>query len=416
MQGHRNTGRVKTRVPGIYYRETESGDRRYSFTYRDSGGRQHWRTVNGGLEEAKSAQAEMVVRKGTGERIEPTRLTFEQAASRWLDSKLRLREKTRTGYEGALRNHLLPALGRKPIHAITEDDIARLIRQLEAKGMKPWSIRGQALTPLSGIFKHAVRRGWRSDNPVRNLEADEKPAIESRPKRILEEGEIRRLIEKTPTKYEAVIRTAVFTGLRLGELLGLKWSDVDFTAGVIRVRRQLTQQGELGDPKTSSGKRDVVMFPDLGRSLRKHRLASPFSAEDDFVFATREGTPHLQGNVTKRGLDKAAMAAELTRPGEPKLRMHDLRHCFASMLIREGADVVFVARQLGHANPAITLRVYAHLFDSEAQAKRMRDSLEARFGGNAVVTSEGESPEKTGTEDGGEVLSMRPEHPRQPPG
>ncbi len=412
MRGNRNTRRVKTKVPGNYYRETESGERRYSFTYRDSSGRQHWRTVDGGLEEAKAAQAQMVVRKGRGERIEPTRLTFEQAATRWLDSKSRLRTKTHIGYEGALRNHLLPALGRKPIHAITEDDVARLVRELEAKGLKPWSIRGQALTPLSGIFKHAVRKGWRSDNPVRNLEADEKPAIESRPKRILEEGEIRRLIDETPPKYALVIRTAVFTGLRLGELLGLKWSDADFTRGVIRVRRQLTQQGELSEPKTASGKREVVMFPDLGRYLRKHRLESPFSADDDFVFTTSEGAPHLQGNVTKRGLAKAAAAAKLDHPGEPSLHMHDLRHCFASMLIREGADVVFVARQLGHANPAITLRVYAHLFDSEAQAKRMREALESRFGGNAVVTGDGDLPEKTGTEDGGEVVPMRPERSR----
>ena len=108
--------------------------------------------VDGGLDDAKAAQAQMVVRKGRGERIEPTRLTFEQAATRWLDSKSRLRAKTRTGYEGALRNHLLPALGRKPIHAITEDDIARLIRELEAKGLKPWSIRGQALdAPLGDL-------------------------------------------------------------------------------------------------------------------------------------------------------------------------------------------------------------------------------------------------------------------------
>jgi integrase len=82
---------------------------------------------------------------------------------------------------------------------------------------------------------------------------------------------------------------------------------------------------------------------------------SPFSADEDFIFATREGTPFLQWNVTKRGLDKGA--AKLDRVGEPKLRMHDLRHCFASMLIAAAADVVFVARQLGHANPAITLRV-----------------------------------------------------------
>jgi hypothetical protein len=77
------------------------------------------------------------------------------------------------------------------------------------------------------------------------------------------------------------------------------------------------------------------------------------------------------------------------------------------MLIEAGADVVFVARQLGHANPAITLRVYAHLFNQEAQATRMRDALEARFGGNAVVTSDGESGGDTGTVPAGNVVSMR---------
>jgi integrase len=98
----------------------------------------------------------------------------------------------------------------------------------------------------------------------------------SRTKRILEENEIQKLIETAPTKYASIIRTAVFTGLRLGELLGLKWSDVDFARGVISVRRQLTQQGDLTEPKTASGKREVVMFPDLGRFLREHRLASAF--------------------------------------------------------------------------------------------------------------------------------------------
>jgi integrase len=139
--------------------------------------------------------------------------------------------------------------------------------------------------------------------------------------------------------------------------------------------------------------------------LREHRLCSRFSGEDDFVFATEAGTPFLWGNVGKRGLKKAAEGAKLNRPGE-SLRMHDLRHCFASMLIREGADVVFVARQLGHANPAITLGIYAHLFDSEAQATKMRDTLEARFGGNAVVTSDGKEGEDTGTVSGGNVLVM----------
>ena len=137
------------------------------------------------------------------------------------------------------------------------------------------------------------------------------------------------------------------------------------------------------------------MFPDLGRFLREHRLASPFSSDEDFVFTTGKGTPYSHANVMNRGLKKAAVS--LNRPGEPAIVMHDLRHTFASML---------------HANPAITLRVYAHLFDSEAQATRKREALEARFGGNAVVTRDGKIQEETGTAGAENVVSMRPQRSR----
>jgi integrase len=154
------------------------------------------------------------------------------------DTLARLQEQDSTADADRLRscaqNHLLPALGGKKIHAVNEDDIARLIRQLEPT-LGPWAIRGQVLTPLSGIFRYAVRQGWRSENPVRGLEADEKPTIETREQRILEPEEIRKLLEAAPTKYRPLIETAVFTGLRLGELLGLKWGDVDLSRGVIRV-------------------------------------------------------------------------------------------------------------------------------------------------------------------------------------
>ena len=291
------------------------------------------------------------------------------------------------------------------IHSVREDDIARLVRQMEAKGLKPWTIRGQALTPLSGIFRFAVRKGWRSDNPVVNLEADERPRVESKEKRILEVAEIHALIKATPAKYRPVIQTAVFTGLRLSELLGLRWGDVDLARGVLRVRWQVTPLGGLSEPKTATSKREVVVFPELANVLREHRLRSPFSKDEDFVFASEVGTPLMHSSVRRRGLEKGA--AKLNGNGA-RLTMHDLRHCFASMLIREGADVVFVSRQLGHSSPAITLSIYAHLFDSEAQATQMRDALQARFGGNAVVTSDGNGREDTGTVQGENVVSMRP--------
>lgn len=116
--------------------------------------------------------------------------------------------------------------------------------------------------------------------------------------------------------------------------------------------------------------------------------------------------------MTKRGLDKAAEAVGLNTPDMPKLRSHDLRHTFASMLIREGADVVFVSRQLGHANPSITLRIYAHLFGADEQARRLRAALEERFGGAWVtseVTKDGNGGERTGEARLANVVSMRPQ-------
>jgi integrase len=121
-------------------------------------------------------------------------------------------------------------------------------------------------------------------------------------------------------------------------------------------------------------------MPGLARSLREHRLASPHSREPDFVFASARGTPLYYRNVERRGLDAAAAAANLNASEQPKLRLHDLRHTFASILISHGADVVSVSRQLGHASPDITLKVYAHLFDQARHANRMREQLEVAYG------------------------------------
>lgn len=124
------------------------------------------------------------------------------------------------------------------------------------------------------------------------------------------------------------------------------------------------------------------MMPALGRLLREHKLASPFSGAGDFVFASSAGTPLHWRNVSKRGLEKALATADLEH-----VRWHDLRHTFASLLIAQGANVVFVSRQLGYASADITLRVYAHLFDRAEHAQRASDALESQFG-KMLATSE----------------------------
>jgi integrase len=135
----------------------------------------------------------------------------------------------------------------------------------------------------------------------------------------------------------------------------------------------------LKDLKSSAGERDVVLIDELAKLLRRHKAASPHSQEHDYVFATATGTPMNWRNVETRGFDKAVENAKLAAR-ETKPVLHDCRHTFASILVAQGLDVVFVSRQLGHADPSTTLRVYADLFGKANHASTMRAALSAGFG------------------------------------
>ena len=194
---------------------------------------------------------------------------------------------------------------------------------------------------------------------------------------MLDRDEIGRLLSAATPAYRTLLATAVFTGLRQGELLGLTWADIDFEDSLVRVSKQLDRSGERVAPKTLQAVREVTLMPALGRVIREHKLRSPFARPEDPVFASQAGTPLYWRNVSVCGL---AGAFERARIEPPRPRFHDLRHTFASLLVSEGLNVVYVSRQLGHASPDITLRVYAHLFDRAEHAQRARDALEAGFG------------------------------------
>jgi integrase len=173
--------------------------------------------------------------------------------------------------------------------------------------------------------------------------------------------------------------------MRQSELLGLRWRDIDFEAGVIHLRHQLSRAtherpARLVPLKMGYGGRDIDLLLQLGTLLRKHKLASRFSTPEDYVFTTEAGTPFYYRNVSARGLNKAADQAGLNREGEPRLSMHDLRHTYASQLILElRLDAVRVAELLGHSKPSFTLDTYTHLF---RQAQHSAD-IRARMGASA---------------------------------
>ncbi|MBA2558631.1 MAG: site-specific integrase [Propionibacteriales bacterium] len=396
---------------GIYYREDAAGKRRYEITFLDSSGRRRWQTVDGRLREAEAALEDVRVRKRRGERIAPTRVTLAEYADTWLEAQRgRLRPKTVTTYDGHLRRHVVPRLGRHRLAEINEDDVAALISEMRAgiyyeercghtvkltrkKPFASWTIRG-TLSPLSAMLGHAARRGMISANPVARLERGERPTVAEKEKRILTSDEIRKLLKTASPKYRTLIATGIYTGLRLGELLGLTWADVDFDAGFIHVRKQLDPQGNRVEPKTPCSVRDVVLIPQLARLLKEHKeeaFGRGRAKATDPVFASEVGSPMERRNVAERGLGEGVKRAGLNDPGQPKLTMHSLRDTFASHLILDlGLDVVQVSRQLGHSKPSVTANTYARLFDKARHADAIREAMAASDFGNALEKSGGD--------------------------
>ena len=375
-----HTSARRARVKGrrsIYYRDDSTGRRRYEVSYYDSDGRRRWKTIDGGLRDAESALDDLRSRVRRGEKVAPTKATVRQVAELWLSSKTALRPWTRQGYETSLRTHILPRIGNRRVRDVDVYDVAKIVAHMQADGKASATIVS-ALKPLSGTLAYAARRGMRTGNPVRELERDERPRIQRREMRVLNSDEIAKLLRAASSEqYRVLLATAILSGLRQGELLGLQWQDIDLNRSVIHVRRQLDRSGALSEPKTPQARRDVALMPTLARTLAEHRLSRPpaFTRDDALIFCSEIGTPMIHRNVSRRALAAAVETAELKH-----IRFHDLRHTFASLLIAEGLDVTYIAAQLGHANPTITLSTYAHVFDQHRHEERARSALEARFG------------------------------------
>ena len=377
-------------APNLYQRPK---DGRFEAGFTGPDGRWHIKTLQARtVTDAKREQRALAVRVDRGEEAAPTRRTFEQVAEEFLSNYESLvgagerSARTLERYRDHLDHHLLPSLGRREIQKITPAVIASFLRMKRDAGLSPWSRKGM-LTPLGRIFALALRRGYINENPLRRLDADELPKGRNlNDARVLSREELATLIAHTPETYRAVIATLCFTGLRIQEALGLTWGDVDFDGGVIRIRSQLTratraQPARRVRLKTKGSRRDVRLEPSVAVLLRRHKLASAFSTDDDYVFVTSEGTPVYYRNVANRGLTKAADAAGLNRDGLPKLSFHDLRHTYGSHLVRQGLDIVRISRQLGHARPSITLDVYSHEFEEAAHSDDVSEKLSAAFAG-----------------------------------
>ncbi len=346
--------------------------------------RRKWHSFRGGKREAQKRLAELITELQQGAYVEPNKQTVAAYFTTWLRdwAPMKAGPKTLERYE-SLAKHIIAAIGSKPLQHVRGSDLARIYRDLGAKGLSPKTVKHVHVL-ARGTFRQAVRLGDLKVDPSSQISAPSVPAREASVLRV----------EEIPAMLAAVRDTALYpitvlavgTGLRRGELCALRWSDVDLDAGRLTVSQSLEQargqEPRFKPPKTARGHRSISLAPSVVAALREHRkaqlalrlrlgLGKP--PADALVFTTYAGKPRLPNDVGQR-FSKAMTAA-----GLPHVSLHTLRHTHASLLIREGVDILTISRRLGHSSAAITLGVYGHLISSEDRAA---DVIEAMIRGS----------------------------------
>lgn len=362
---------------GLSYRERADGSK----TFHGLVDGRRVRLDATGLRDAVAEFGELRGKVAKGVRLPPANARFSQAAEGWYESTEHLRPWTRIQYRATLDNELLPRFGKRRLREIQLDDVLAFIRSLSARELSRSTIENYLL-PLSGTFKHAMRSGLTHNNPCTLLDKRRDIPESKAPTAPHEWSDVEiasllqaseQIARKPEARYDytPLLRVAIGTGLRLGELLGLQWGDIDFDEAILNVRRQYSRTGELAPPKTPKALRRVPLAPDLVSLLRHRRISSRFSQEHDFVFANSKGRPLQHRNVQRRAFEAARDLAGLPKT----VRFHDLRHAFASIAAHRGVPVAVLSTVMGHRDVGVTQGVYTHLYNRDAAEDAFRTAM-----------------------------------------
>ena len=284
-----------------------------------------------------------------------------------------------------MRVHVKPGLGHIPLSRLSPPMIQRYLSQkLREDGLSTTSLRYH-YSILHESLGHAVRWSLLMRNPC---DAIEPPRRRQTEMRVLDEEQVRLFLAeaKRSSRLYCLYLTATLTGMRLGELLGLRWKDLDLTLGVISVQQtlyRLKKRVLLKEPKSAKARRTISLAPLLIQELNRHREAQVQQrkrlgekyVDNDLVFCQRNGEPLHGHNITQGNLRRV-----LKKAGLPRIRFHDLRHCHATHMLRQGENPKVVQERLGHSTPAFTLAVYSHVLpgmQNEA-ARRLEERLLGR--------------------------------------
>lgn len=361
---------------------------RWIVDFYDQHGIRRWKTLKKGATKAEAKEelrnVEEMISKGVFMPLGKTPL-FKDVAEAWLEfKKSYLRETTWEVYQIHVKHHFYD-LDEIKINKIMTPTIEKWITKRQTDGMNISTIR-KIIVTLNQIMAYAVRHKLIDSNPVRDAERPRRSIEDKTGGKIsvLTPNQIRALLEATPDqKYRTLFLTAIMTGARQGEILGLKWSDVDFDKKQIHIRRTFNH-GRFFSPKTKESVRAIDCPPTLIQELRLWKLASSPNG-NDLLFANEAGEAMNYSNMVQRHFFKGLKDAKISR-----IRFHDLRHSYASLLLQQGENIKYIQTQLGHSSPTVTLNVYSHLMKKENQeaACRLEETIFSINGSSLVAVSE----------------------------
>jgi integrase len=344
---------------------------RWVIDFYDQDGRRRWLTLPKGItrNEANQKLGEIEKKVGQGVYVGRAGLPhFSEMADTWLASKKpNIRHSTYEQYKGHLENHLKPYFRKLKINQVNFDAIEKFKAHSLENSVTPPTLR-KILISLGAILTHAVKMRYIDFNPAREVEKPRGNSLHEGKEEmvILKPEEIRALLDKAGDQRDQVLfMAAVLTGMREGELLGLKWGDISWTNSQIHVRRTYNH-GRFYEPKSKTSRGSVDVAPELMQELKRWKIRCP-AGKLDLVFPTTVGTPEDATNMLRRRFFPA-----LRRAGLPQIRFHNLRHTYASLLIDQGEYPKYIQVRLGHSSISVTMDIYGHLMKDVNQKAASR--------------------------------------------
>ncbi len=345
------------------------------FLGREADGKRKYfnKTIHGPKKDAQKYLTAKLREKDLGQFVEPAAIPLKEYMDGWLEevAKPRLKENTFDGYKWIVERYIQPALGSKRLSDLQPYQVQKFYNDRQKKGLSARTVR-YTHSVLSSALKQAVK--WRRifQNPCDLCQLPKQNKVEM--KYFTPEEVKLFLCTAKDSKHYALFLLTIETGLRPGEYLGLQWKDIDLEGQRISVRRAVKVRKGGGfyftEPRTKKSRRSIPVSDSVLSALKAHRsdqLKESFSLgrnyqKNDLVFANEVGTPLLLENIRRRHFEKI-----ITEAGLPTIRLYDLRHTTATLLLSAGLNPKIVSERLGHASIVLTLDTYSHVLPNMQQ-------------------------------------------------